>query len=306
MVEIDKNVIDPFGFIYITTNIVNGMKYIGQRMFKGKWKTYLGSGTNLLRSIKKYGRDNFYREIIAIAYSSEELNLLEIETIKNYGGINRSIYYNISFGGSAFMAGRKQTEETRKQMSKSSMGFVHSAESKKKISDAHKGMKQSEEAKKKLSSFRMGKPGTPHAEEYKKMMSETRKGIPKSEEHKRKMSISQRGKHATDETKAKMSLARRNENNFNYGNHYSDETRAKISKAHKGKIVSAESRKKMSESRRSITPQQIAEIREKSSQGASRRELKEEYSFSKSAIRDILLYERPYTREDIQQLASTV
>ena len=35
-----------YGFIYITTNHVNGRQYIGQKKYdkSGKWKKYLGSG----------------------------------------------------------------------------------------------------------------------------------------------------------------------------------------------------------------------------------------------------------------------
>ena len=46
-----------YGFVYITTNHVNGKQYIGQRKYdkQGKWKEYLGSGVVLSKAIKKYG-----------------------------------------------------------------------------------------------------------------------------------------------------------------------------------------------------------------------------------------------------------
>ena len=46
-----------YGFVYITTNHVNGKQYIGQRKYdkQGKWKEYLGSGIILSRAIEKYG-----------------------------------------------------------------------------------------------------------------------------------------------------------------------------------------------------------------------------------------------------------
>jgi len=67
-------IINPYGFIYITTNMINGKRYIGQKIFSGKWKSYLGSGVVLLKAIKKYGRQNFNRNIVDIAYSFDELD----------------------------------------------------------------------------------------------------------------------------------------------------------------------------------------------------------------------------------------
>ena len=57
---------DLYGFIYITTNHINGKKYIGQKRYdkNNKWKSYLGSGIHLKRAINKYGADNFSKEII--------------------------------------------------------------------------------------------------------------------------------------------------------------------------------------------------------------------------------------------------
>ena len=59
-------IINPHGFVYCTTNMINGKKYIGQRKFYGNWKSYLGSGLLLTKAIKKYKRDNFTKEIIYI------------------------------------------------------------------------------------------------------------------------------------------------------------------------------------------------------------------------------------------------
>lgn len=54
------------GFIYMTTNMINGKKYIGKRLYdkRGIWKEYLGSGVLLKRAIRKYGRQSFKRDII--------------------------------------------------------------------------------------------------------------------------------------------------------------------------------------------------------------------------------------------------
>lgn len=95
-----KEIINPYGFIYITTNLINGKRYIGQRKFTNGWRSYLGSGKILKQAIEKLGRENFERNIVAITYSKEELDKLEIEWIENYNAVNDRGYYNIAFGGS--------------------------------------------------------------------------------------------------------------------------------------------------------------------------------------------------------------
>ena len=86
-----------YGYIYITTNNINGKKYIGQH--KGTFNTnYLGSGKLLKRAVKKYGKDNFTVSLIQYANNSDELNELEIKYIaelKESGQAN----YNLAKGG---------------------------------------------------------------------------------------------------------------------------------------------------------------------------------------------------------------
>jgi len=152
-----KEIINPYGFIYITTNIINGKKYIGQKMFRERWEHYIGSGVYFLRAVKKYGKENFIREIIAIAYSKEELDQLEIEFINNHDAVNSEDYYNIGCGGNAPMKGRKASEETKKKQSLAIKGKHHTEETKRKIGLGHKGKPNhregihlSEETKKKM------------------------------------------------------------------------------------------------------------------------------------------------------------
>lgn len=52
-------------YIYITTNKVNGKRYIGRCSNESSWNSgYLGSGKWLKLSIEKYGKENFDREIL--------------------------------------------------------------------------------------------------------------------------------------------------------------------------------------------------------------------------------------------------
>lgn len=88
-------------FVYITTNIVNGKKYIGKCSTGSN--TYLGSGTAFNTALKKYGKDNFKREILYYAKSKEDLVEMERFYIFYYNAVKSNRYYNLvdfSIGGS--------------------------------------------------------------------------------------------------------------------------------------------------------------------------------------------------------------
>lgn len=88
-----------FGFIYETTNLINGKKYIGKKKYIKNWENYLGSGVLLKKAIKKYGKENFRRIILCECGTEEDLNKKEKYYIKLYNAINNEIYYNIAEGG---------------------------------------------------------------------------------------------------------------------------------------------------------------------------------------------------------------
>lgn len=90
-----------YGFIYITTNRINGKRYIGQRKYDrtGKWKDYLGSGIYLKNAINKYGKENFTKEIIEECETKDKLNEQEKYWISFYDAVNNENFYNISNGG---------------------------------------------------------------------------------------------------------------------------------------------------------------------------------------------------------------
>ena len=94
---------NKYGFIYITTNLINNKKYIGQKKLDNgsRWKSYLGSGVHLQKAIKKYGKENFKREIIDYANSLEELNVLERYYIEKYNAVESKEFYNVIEGGTA-------------------------------------------------------------------------------------------------------------------------------------------------------------------------------------------------------------
>jgi len=82
-------------YIYLTTNLINNKKYIGQH--KGEINdNYLGSGHALKIAIAKYGRSNFTKEIIEIYSSEEELNEKERYYIEYFNPLDQSIKEPVS------------------------------------------------------------------------------------------------------------------------------------------------------------------------------------------------------------------
>lgn len=107
-------------YIYITTNEINGKRYIGQRKCpKGKTPTkdtYLGSGNLLLKAIKKYGKENFTKEVLFYGLNQEEADILEIYEIKLRDVLNKKdMWYNLDAGGQ-YNRAEEHSEITSKAM----------------------------------------------------------------------------------------------------------------------------------------------------------------------------------------------
>ena len=90
-----------FGYIYETTNLINGKKYIGKKTSKTFLaEEYLGSGIILKKAIEKYGKENFkVRTLEEINTNQKDLCDREIYWIDYYNAINSEEYYNIGAGG---------------------------------------------------------------------------------------------------------------------------------------------------------------------------------------------------------------
>jgi len=83
--------------IYKTTNLINGKFYIGKDIKNNP--NYYGSGVILKKAIKKYGKNNFIKEIIEVCNNAEELANREIYWISKLNAHNKKIAYNIGIGG---------------------------------------------------------------------------------------------------------------------------------------------------------------------------------------------------------------
>lgn len=88
-------------YIYITTNLLNNKKYIGKRKCHGEINqdNYLGSGKILKNAIKKYGKENFEKNILEICDSEESCNKREKYWIALYDATHNDEFYNIASGG---------------------------------------------------------------------------------------------------------------------------------------------------------------------------------------------------------------
>jgi group I intron endonuclease len=197
-------------FIYVTTNIINGKKYVGSHRGSPN-DSYLGSGTIFKNSIKKYGAANFKREVLKECNIEENLfweekYIRDLNTLypngynlsKN-GGFNiftddlRKKLSDAKMGKPRSAKRREISEETRKKMRESAKKRIRgprSEETKEKIRKANLGKKRKPETRQKLSASLSGKKLSP---ETKKKMSEFQKGRVKSDQERKHIAESKKG-----------------------------------------------------------------------------------------------------------------
>lgn len=109
---VDDELVENYvGFVYIIVNRINGMKYIGKKLFtkaktkvvKGKkkrtrvasdWKNYFGSNATLLEDVKLHGEHNFHRKILAFCKTKSECSYLEAKYQFQYDVLLDETFYN--------------------------------------------------------------------------------------------------------------------------------------------------------------------------------------------------------------------
>ena len=101
-----------YGYIYITTNLINNKKYIGKHKCSYHDLNYFGSGKIIKEAINKYGKNNFKNEIIEWCDSLDKLNEREKYWIAYYNAKNDDLYYNISPGGDGYIWNEGLTKDT--------------------------------------------------------------------------------------------------------------------------------------------------------------------------------------------------
>ena len=85
-------------YIYKTTCNVTGRWYIGIHSTSNLEDAYMGSGLRLRRSIRKYGVENHFKEILEFFDTREELVNREKEVV-NFELIEEDLCMNLVAGG---------------------------------------------------------------------------------------------------------------------------------------------------------------------------------------------------------------
>ena len=67
--------------IYKVTNKINGKCYIGKHQTDDINDGYMGSGKLIKQAIRKYGLDNFSKEILFIFDNEDDMNVKERELV---------------------------------------------------------------------------------------------------------------------------------------------------------------------------------------------------------------------------------
>lgn len=139
------------GYIYLITNTINGMQYIGQTVNpEARWKKHLSvaRGSYYYRSyfynaINKYGPDNFTFEVV-LECDAEALEEKEQEYIAKYNTLYPN-GYNLTPGGKKLYKEnnpfykRQHSEETKLKISLKNRGRKHTSEWKEKASERNAG-----------------------------------------------------------------------------------------------------------------------------------------------------------------------
>lgn len=132
-------------YTYLVTNLVNGKRYFGVRLCEAlspeRDGKYLGSGNLIKQAIKKYGRDNFRKDIDGIFDTAEEAYSRESEVVDD-DWVKDGMTYNLRQGG---MGGVKATAETRRKISKASAAVQKTPEWNEKNRQAMLGREFTEE-----------------------------------------------------------------------------------------------------------------------------------------------------------------
>ena len=194
--------------VYITANLVNGKQYVGDHSTENINDSYKGSGLLILRAIKKYGKENFEREILEICESKQEA-FNKQEKYINFFNTLKPIGYNISPKGGHNVKNCFSEESKRKISESLKKTYKEKPELIENLREKATGRILSEEVKLTLKGRKSHRKGLSLVEEYGNESEKIRKKLkkPKTKEHKEKISKSKKGIRMKDETKKKIKIS---------------------------------------------------------------------------------------------------
>ncbi len=182
--------------VYLITNNINGMRYVGQttKSLDARWYDHTHirnrpSCSYLHNAIDKHGFQNFIIECLVEVRTKEEMDFYECALIKALG-TKAPDGYNLTDGGDG-VAGYIFTDEQRRKVSEGQIGRKMSEKAKAKLLERNKGNK-----------FSLG---VKMPEEHRLKLIAINTGSKRSEEVLDRMSKAHIGKKHTEETKRKMS-----------------------------------------------------------------------------------------------------
>ena len=180
-----------YHYLYKTTNLINNKFYVGMHSTNDLNDGYLGSGTHLRRSIRKYGKEKFVLVFLEF-FDTREILIEKEKELVDKDFIKDPLCMNLRIGGTCAPEsnyGTKRSEASKLKMSQ----WVRTEEQCKKMSDNwwNSEKRNTQEWKDNLGKAWIGKT---HTDESKIKMSNSHKGKFHSEESKIKMSKTAKGK----------------------------------------------------------------------------------------------------------------
>lgn len=171
---------DKTYYVYIHTNKINGMKYVGItcQAPEERWRSGEGYRENsrFYRAIQKYGWENFEHEIVAQGLPVKKACEEEQRLITLFETTNKSKGYNYLPGGQLGVLGLVHTEGAKQKMRSQRLKWWSTEEhrrSRSGINNPNYGRKMSDAEKEHLSIINQGKE---FSEETRRKISEAKRG----------------------------------------------------------------------------------------------------------------------------------
>lgn len=168
------------GIVYKWTNNTNNKWYIGSHTGTANDR-YTASGVAITRAFKKYGIENFTREILYSGNDFRELEEFLLTTLQATSQVQSYNMKDSALGGSGpcTEASKQKKSQALKRLGHKPpirTGKTNSELHKSRFSATRKGHKHSELTRKKLSEANLGKKKPERTEEHRKNISQSKKG----------------------------------------------------------------------------------------------------------------------------------